>query len=266
MAGTNRKAPSAGTSGQGPVVILVRPQLGQNIGMVARAMLNCGLLDLRLVAPRDGWPNPEAGRAASGALPVFERVEVFEKTEDTVADLHRVYVTTARPRDQVKAVVTARQAAREIRAFEAEGERVGLLFGPERTGLTNDEIALGDVTVQVPLNPAFSSLNLAQSVLLLSYEWYQAGDTTPPRQLHLGGGRPADKASLLDFFQRLERSLERVGFFHPPEKAPSMRRNLRTIFDRAALTEQELRTLHGVLSALLGAKLKRAPRDEDRPR
>ena len=169
MAGTNRKAASVVESGRGPVVILVRPQLGQNIGMVARAMLNCGLLDLRLVAPRDGWPNPDAKSAASGALPVIESAQLFDTTEAAIADLHRVYVTTARPREQVRAVVTPRQAAEEIRVLEAAEERVGLLFGPERTGLSNDDIALADVIVTVPLNPAFSSLNLAQAVLLLAY-------------------------------------------------------------------------------------------------
>ncbi len=264
MAGTNRKAAQVRTlaSAQAPAVILVQPQLGQNIGMVARALLNCGLLDLRLVAPRDGWPNPEASAAASGAREVIEGARLFDTTQAAVADLHRIYVTTARPRDQVRAIVTPRQAAAEIRALEKGGERVGLLFGPERTGLSNDDIALADVIVKVPLNPAFSSLNLAQAVLLLAYEWYQAGDETPERQLHLGGGRPVEKARLIEFFERLEDILQRMGFFHPPEKAPGMRRNLRAIFDRAALTDQEVRTLHGVISALLGAKLKRAPEQE----
>lgn len=262
MAGTNRKAPSRLDDGRGPSVILVQPQLGQNVGMVARAMLNCGLLDLRLVAPRDGWPNFEATRAASGASSVIERARVFTRTEEAVADLHRIYVTTARPREQVKSIVTPRQAAAEMRQLVASGERVGLLFGPERTGLTNDDIALGDVIVQVPLNPTFSSLNLAQAVLLLAYEWYQAGDETPASQFHLGRARPAEKAKLIEFLERLENILLQMGFFHPPEKAPGMRRNLRAIFDRASLTDQELRTLHGVVSALLGAKLKRAPRDK----
>jgi len=264
MAGTNRKAAPAPSlaSGQGPAVILAQPQLGQNIGMVARAMLNCGLHDLRLVAPRDGWPNPDAKAAASGAQSVIEGARLFSTTEAAIADLHRIYVTTARPRDQVKAVVTPRQAAAEMRALEEAGERIGLLFGAERTGLTNNDIALADVIVKVPLNPAFSSLNLAQAVLLLAYEWYQAGDDTPARQFHLGGDRPAEKARLIEFFERLEGILQRMGFFHPPEKAPGMRRNLRAIFDRAGLTDQELRTLHGVVSALRGAKLKRAPAPE----
>jgi len=259
LAGTNRSRKGVGTAGAGPAVVLVAPQMGENIGMVARAMLNCGLLDLRLVAPRDGWPNPAAERAASGALPVIEAARLFPTTEAAVADLHRLYVTTARPREQVKVIVTPRRAGVEIRAAEAAGERVGLLFGPERTGLSNDDIALGDAIVQVPLNPAFASLNLAQAVLLLAYEWYQAGDATPPRELHLGGGRPAEKAQLIGFFERLEGVLQEMGFFHPPEKAPGMRRNLRSLFDRAAPTDQEVRTLHGLLSALLGAKLKRAP-------
>ncbi|WP_366553199.1 RNA methyltransferase [Aquibaculum sediminis] len=261
MAGTNRTVVRPAAI-PGPAVILVAPQLGENIGMVARAMLNCGLSDLRLVQPRDGWPNQTAERAAAGALSVLEGVRVYETTQAAVADLHRLYITTARNREQVKAIVTPRQAAREIRTLETAGERVGLLFGPERTGLSNDDVALGDVIVNVPLNPGFSSLNLAQAVLLLAYEWYQADDETPARSLHLGGGRPAEKQELIGFFERLEATLEQVGFFHPPEKAPGMRRNLRTLIDRATPTEQEVRTLHGVLSALLGAKLKRAPRPE----
>jgi len=263
MAGTDRSAASAavaaGGLAAGPAVVLVDPQLGQNIGMVARAMLNCGLTDLRLVRPRDGWPNPEAVAAASGAVEVLDAVRVFPTTEAAVADLHRLYATTARLRGMVKPIVTPRAAAAEMRALTGRGERVGLLFGPERTGLENDDVALGDVVVQVPLNPAFRSLNLAQAVLLLGYEWFQAGDATPPRWLDVGPGRPVEKARLIGFFERLERTLDEVGFLHPPEKRPSMVRNLRSFFERAGPTDQEIRTLQGVVSALLGAKLKRAP-------
>jgi tRNA/rRNA methyltransferase len=256
MAGTDRS--QAAVTG-GPAVILVAPQLGENIGMVARAMLNCGLGELRLVRPRDGWPNPAAESAASGALEVITNAGLFETTAAAVADLNRVYVTTARPRGMIKPVVTPRRAAAELRAALAAGERAGLLFGPERTGLTNDDMCLGEVIVEVPLNPAFKSLNLAQAVLLLAYEWYQAGAEEPQRRLELGDSRPAPRQQLIGFFERLETTLDEVGFFHPPEKRPTMVRTLRNLFLRAELSEQELRSLHGIVSALLGAKLKRAP-------
>jgi tRNA/rRNA methyltransferase len=260
MAGTDRsRAARLG----GPTVILIDPQLGENIGMVARAMLNCGLTDLRLVRPRDGWPNPAAESAASGAVAVVAQARVFATTAEAVADLQQLYVTSARPRGMVKPIVTPRRAAADLRALEALGERVGLVFGPERTGLENDDMALGDVVVQVPLNPAFTSLNLAQAVLLIAYEWYQAGDETPAHILPLGGSEPAAKGQLIEFFERLEGVLNEMGFFHPPEKAPGMIRNLRNFFERAQPTAQEIRTWQGVVSALLGAKLKRAPKAGD---
>ncbi|WP_235017243.1 RNA methyltransferase [Tistlia consotensis] len=259
MAGTNRS--EAANTPPAPIVILVRPQLGENIGMSARAMLNCGLTELRLVAPRDGWPNPAAVAAASGADLVLERATLFPTAAEAVADLTRVYATTARGREQVKPVVTARRAAAEARGHLAAGEKVGILFGPERTGLENDEVALADTLLTVPLNPAYSSLNLAQAVLLAGYEWYQAGETGPARFLHTGGSEPVERGRLLGFLDRLEEALDRMGFFHPPEKRPGMARNLRALFLRNELTDQEVRTLQGVLSALLGAKLGRAPRD-----
>lgn len=258
MAGTNRAA--AGAVAPGPVIVLVRPQLGENIGMSARAMLNCGLTELRLVAPRDGWPNPAAVAAASGADLVLERATLYPTAAAAVADLQRVYATTARGREQVKPVVTARQAAVEARRHLAAGEKVGILFGPERTGLENDEIALADTLLSVPLNPAYASLNLAQAVLLAGYEWFQAGSEVPPRLLRTGSSTPVERGVLLAFLDRLEAELLRLGFFHPPEKRPGMGRNLRAIFLRNELTDQEVRTLQGVLSALLGAKLGRTAR------
>ncbi len=263
MAGTNR--PAAADLGAGPIVILVRPQLGENIGMSARAMLNCGLTELRLVAPRDGWPNPTAVSAASGADVVLERAALYPTAAAAVADLQRVYATTARHREQVKPVVTARRAAAEARDHLARGERVGILFGPERTGLENDEVALADTLLQVPLNPAYSSLNLAQAVLLAGYEWYQAGQEGPERRLQTNASPPAERARLLGFLERLEATLDRMGFFHPPEKKAGMARNLRAIFLRNELTDQEVRTLQGVLSALLGAKLGRGPAGSQPP-
>lgn len=238
----------------GPAVVLVDPQLGENIGMVARAMLNCGLTDLRLVRPRDGWPNEAAVQAASGAESLLAEARLFAETTAAIADLERVYATTARPRGMVKPILTPRRAVAEMRAGAAGGEKSGLLFGPERSGLVNDDLALADALIGVPLNPAFASLNLAQAVLIIGYEWFQAAHETPPERMPLGGTRPAGKAELLYFFERFEGLLEAAGFFHPPEKAPHMKRNLRNLLQRAQLTEQDLKTLHGVLSALVAPR------------
>ncbi len=251
MAGTNKQRVEVVG---GPAVVLVDPQLGQNVGMAARAMLNCGLVELRLVRPRDGWPNPAAEAAAAGATEVLDRARLFDTTAGAVADLDRVYAASARPRDMVKPVLTPRAAAAEMRAAHQAGEAVGVLFGPERSGLTNDDLALADRVLEVPLNPAFASLNLAQAVLVVGYEWFQAGDTRAPRRLPRGGARPATKAELLNLFDRLEAGLDGAEFFHPPEMRPGMRRNLRNIFQRADLTEVEVNTLHGVVTALLKAR------------
>ena len=252
MAGTDRTKAGAGDgdSGSAPLIVLVAPQLGENVGMVARAMLNCGLTELRLVRPRDGWPSEKAEAAASGALEVIQGVRLFDSTEAAVADLQRIYATTARPRGMVKPVVTPAEAAKELRTAAAAGERTGLLFGPERSGLVNDDIALADAVLTVPLNPAFSSLNLAQAVLLVGHAWFLAADATPPRKLETGGGQAASKAELVNFFERLEAALDETGFLYPPEKRPTMVRNLRNLFQRMAPTEAEVNTLHGIVSAL----------------
>jgi tRNA/rRNA methyltransferase len=258
MAGTDKSRPSLAG---GPSVVLVEPQLGENIGMVARAMLNCGLTRLGLVRPRDGWPNPAAEAAASGATEVLECASVHATTRDAVAGCQRVYATTARPRGMVKPVLTPRDAARDMRDAEDEGAAVALLFGPERSGLTNDELVLADRMIAVPLNPAFASLNLAQAVLIIGYEWFLAAnpapdeksDRGPDRSPDRGVGLPAERAELLNFLERLERALDAGQFFHPPEKRAGMVRNLRNIFLRGDLTDAELRTLHGVVSALLKA-------------
>jgi tRNA/rRNA methyltransferase len=257
MAGTNKGRDAVVG---GPAVVLVDPQLGENIGMVARAMLNCGLMELRLVRPRDGWPNPAAEAAAAGAVEVLDAARVFDTTAEAVADLTRVYATSARPRDMVKPVMTPHAAAAEMREAKEAGETVGILFGPERAGLTNDDLTLAGRVIEVPLNPAFASLNLAQAVLVVGYEWFQAGDGTPPRRLPRGGARAATEAELANLFDRLEAGLDRAEFFHPPEMRPHMRRNLRNIFQRADLTEVEVRTLHGVVTALLKA---RPPKADD---
>ena len=234
-----------------PVIVLVEPQLGDNIGATARAMLNCGLTELRLVKPRDGWPNPKAWQMASGADVVLEEARLFDRVEDAVADLQRVYATTARHRDMVKHVVTPRQAAAEIRRHGTAGERCGVLFGRERIGLTNDEVVLADAVLTVPLNPGFTSLNLAQAVLLVAWEWLHAEDTTPPRRLVEAGHRPTTNEELLIFFDHLETALEERGFFRVKEKRPPTVRTLRNIWKRAELTDRDVRMLHGVVSALV---------------
>ncbi len=247
MAGTDKTRDA--TLG-GPVVVLIDPQLGENIGMTARAMLNCGLTELRLVRPRDGWPSEAAQSAASGADQVLERTRLYDTTAEAVADLARVYAASARPRGLVKPMVTPRRAAGEMRAALAGGASVGVLFGPERSGLVNDDLALADTLLAVPLNPAFASLNLAMAVLLVGYEWFQAADDTPGRRLETGGQPPAEKAELVNLFQRLESALDETGFLHPPEKRPGMVRNLRNMIQRMDPTDQDLRTLHGIISAL----------------
>lgn len=250
MAGTDQSKAAAQFDAAAPVVILVRPQLGENIGAAARAMLNCALGEMRLVAPRDGWPNPAADAMASGAIAVLENAKVFETTAEAVADLTLVLATTARSRDQVKDVYTPREAAAAVKSHVAGGRRGGILFGPERAGLENDEVALADAIVNVPLNPAFSSLNLAQAVLLFGYEWYQAGDATPGASLS-GHSEPAKVEDREYFLSRLERELHDGGFLFPETLAPTIKRNLRNLFNRARLTDQDVRTLHGVVTTLL---------------
>jgi tRNA/rRNA methyltransferase len=250
-AGTDRRRPPL--SG-GPAIILVRPQLGENIGTAARAMMNCGLDDLRLVAPRDGWPSAKAVAAASGADRVLEEARLYPDVPAAIAGLVRLYASTARERMMVKRAVTPRQAAAEMRGYLTAGEPCGVLFGPERTGLLNDEIALADTVLSVPLNPGFSSLNLSQAVMVVGYEWFTASALPPIERMHLGRSRPATKEELLSFFEHLEEALDASGFLRTADKRPSMVRNLRNLFQRAQCTEQELRTLHGVLTAFAGPR------------
>jgi len=235
-----------------PPLFWLKPQLGENIGMVARAMLNCGLTDLRLVSPRDGWPNEKATRTASGATVVLENARVFETTAEAVADLGFVLATTARARDMTKDVQTARAAAGEMRACIAQQVNCGVLFGKEAVGLHNDDVALADAILMVPLNPAFSSLNLAQAVLLMGYEWYQSAvDQAPISEEVRLDTRPATKQELVGLFEHLESELDDCGFLGLPDKRPTMVRNLRNMFQRARMTEQEVRTFRGVISGLV---------------
>jgi tRNA/rRNA methyltransferase len=248
MAGTNKRRSE--TAAEAPVVILVGPQLGENIGAAARAMLNAGLTQMRVVRPRDGWPNAKALAAAAGAEAVLTNARLFDSASEAVEDLTRVYATTARHREMIKPVVTARQAAVELREAVGRGERVGLMFGPERAGLTNDDLTLADTLITVPLNPGFSSLNLAQAVLILSYEWFQAGDGTEARRLVTNATRPGTREELLNFLAHLEAALDEVAYFKTAEKRPAMVRTIRNLFSRAELTEQEIRTLHGIVKEL----------------
>jgi tRNA/rRNA methyltransferase len=250
MAGTDRTKPIA--AGVGPAIVLVEPQLGENIGMAARAMLNCGITELRLVRPRDGWPSEAAENAASGADVVIAGTKLYDSTADAVADLSLVFASTARDRDMTKRFVTPRQAAAEIRAFEAGGGKTGVLFGKEAKGLKNDDLALADACILAPVNPAFRSLNLAQAVFVVGYEWFMAASEAPASELRMPKEtRPADKAELFGLFEHLERELDASGFLHVKEKQPVMVRNLRNMFQRMGLTEQEVRTLRGVITSLV---------------
>lgn len=256
MAGTDQTKSDLAPIGRGPAVILVAPQMGENIGTAARAMLNFGLTEMRLVAPRDGWPNPRAAATSSGADAVIDHVAVHERTEEAVADLDYVIATTARHRDMRKPVLTPEVAAAKLRQVIADGGRAGVLFGPERTGLTNDDVVLADAVLMAPVNPAFASLNLAQAVLLIGYEWFKAGDATPGERLDLEGTRVATKEEMIGFFEHLEGELDRFGFLKPVEKRPSMIRNIRNLFQRAGMTEQEVRTFRGIVTALATRRAK----------
>jgi tRNA/rRNA methyltransferase len=246
-------------------MILVRPQLADNIGMVARAMANFGLEQLRLVAPRDGWPNEKARIAASGANFIIDGAEAFPDFEAALAGLNWVCATTARQRDLAKPVLTPEQAVQEVLGRLAAGQRCGIVFGPERNGLETSEVANADAVVMAPVNPSFASLNLAQAALLLGYEWMkQAGSGTLGRVttyeaalqpgLRTRGSPPASKEELTAFFAHLEGELEACGFFTSPEKRPSVVQNLRSMFTRMGATEQEIRTLRGIVKALAHPK------------
>ena len=233
-----------------PVVVLVRPQLADNIGAVARCMANGGLFHLRLVSPRDGWPQERAWRTASGADRILDEATVHDSVAGAVADLQRVLATCPRPRHVVKPLLTARAAAAALREAEGRGLRTGVLFGPERAGLDNDDLAQADTLVRYPLNPAFDSLNLAQAVMVLAYEWWTAAAATPARQLLTHGTRVATKGELERFLAHLVDQLDACGFLRNAPKRPGMVRNVRHLFQRGEVTEQELRTLHGMVAGL----------------
>ena len=248
MSGTDKT--KTGFDLEGPAIILVEPQLGENIGMAARAMGNFALSRLRIVNPRDGWPNVAAQRAAAGADDILEHVELFDTVEQAVADLDLLFATTARAHDQAKPVLAPEAAAREIVGHISTGGRTGILFGRERWGLTNDEVARANRIVTFPVNPGFASLNLAQAVLLMGYEWFKLSTAG---ELPFAMPERSERASqhqMEAFFENLVRELDRVEFLRPAEKRETMLVNLRNIFFRMEPTKQDMHTLHGVIMAI----------------
>lgn len=243
-----------------PAVILVQPQLGENIGKAARAMLNFNQREMRLVAPRDGWPNPAATPAASGADEILEQAAVFASTQEAVADCQLVFASTVRPRGMTKPVVTPRVAAQLMHEAHARGEKTAVLFGPERSGLNNDDVALADMVVTVPVNPEFGSLNLAQAVILLAYEYSQFDETIVADDVADPRGAKADKAMLEGLLGHMEQELEPRGFFRSEDRRDTQRRMLWALLQNAQMSEQEVQTWRGIVKALA-----RTPRGAGEP-
>jgi|KBSSwiStaDraftv2_1062776.scaffolds.fasta_scaffold143594_2 tRNA/rRNA methyltransferase len=251
-----------------PAIILVNPQLGENIGFAARAMANFGLTDLRLVGPRDGWPNDKAHAAAAGAAFLVERASVYDSVESAIGGLNYVLASTARPREMVKPVLSPESSAVELRRRGQNAEHCGVLFGPERSGLDNDTISLADAILTAPVSPDFASLSLPQAVLLFGYEWFKANSVAlslgratacdgPATEGIAFPDTPATREELLGLFSHLEAELDRTGFLFPPEKRPSMVRAIRNMFHRMGATEQDVRTWRGIVASL---SRKHAPR------
>src|ERR1700721_38804 len=250
MSGSGTDRTKSGVDLAGPIVILVEPQLGENIGMAARAMGNFGLTRLRIVNPRDGWPNVHARRAASGADHILDHVELFEAGEQALADCTLLFATTARAHDQAKPVVAPEAAASEMTAAIAGGAPVGSPFGRERYGLQNEEVALADRIITFPVNPGFASLNLAQAVLLIGYEWFKLSTEGALPFAMPERSEPASQHQMQAFFDNLVRELDKVEFLRPAEKRETMLVNLRNIFARMEPTKQDMHTLHGVVMAI----------------
>jgi tRNA/rRNA methyltransferase len=242
-----------------PCVILVEPRLAENLGTTARAMQNCALKDLRLVDPKVDWLSEKALAAASGGEKVLENAKRFDTLEQAIADLQRTYATTARRREMIKPVLTAKGAATDMHGHADAGKKIGILFGRERHGLTSEEVALCDAIIEVPMNPEHSSLNLAQAVLVVAYEWFQAGYDGPQALMAYNRTQPATKKDVIDLFEHLERELVACGFLRDEDKRAQMVINIRSMLERAELTEQEVRTFHGIIKEL------RYGRRPDRP-
>jgi len=230
-----------------PVIVLVRPQLGQNIGKAARAMLNFGLTEMRLVAPRDGWPNPDAGPAASGADVVLEQATVFATVQGAIADCSNVFASTVRRRDLVMPVIGPAEMADSI---TGSAQRSAILFGPERSGLETEEVALAQAIVTVPINPEFASLNLAQAVILLAYEWSKRSQLAQPPAKELEPVAP--HGELEGLIAQLEEALQDKGYFHPPSRTQATRNTIRTIFTKTGWSSREVKAVRGIIRALLG--------------
>ena len=239
-----------------PTVILVRTQLGENIGTAARAMLNFGLTELRLVAPQCGWPNAKAVNAASGAVEILNDLRIFPDLAAATADLHHTLATTARARELAKPVRSAQEAALDARGLLAQGRAVGLVFGPERTGLTNDELLLADAIVSFPVNPAFASLNLAQAVLLCGYEWYRqaAEGEPPPVAVPAEAGAPATKAEVAGLLDHLVRELDAVNFFRAETRRASLIRAIAVMLERRQWTVPEVHLMRGMVKDIAGGR------------
>lgn len=233
-----------------PAIVLARPQLGENIGKAARAMLNFGLTDLRLVAPRDGWPNPSAGPSASGADIVLERARVFDTVAEAVADCQFVYATTVRKRGLVMPVVSPQEAASEIRT---QGGTSAILFGAERSGLETDEVAIAQKILTVPINPEFRSLNLAQAVILVAYEWSKHADLLVPTESDVVEPR-ATQAQLEGLIGQLDEALDEAGYYFPPDRVPTTRHTMRTIMSKAGWSNREIQALRGMIRALVNPR------------
>jgi len=249
MAGTDH-ARTEDWQGPTPALILVNPQMGENIGGAARAMWNFGLDRMRLVKPRDGWPNPKAVAMSSGAGRVLDQVQVVDTTTEALADLNYVFATTARNRDLTKTVMTPERAMFEARKMVSEGLKVGVMFGPERAGLENTDVARANALISIPVNPAFASLNLAQSVLLLAYEWRRQAAEDVPEMREMAPARFATHIEMQKFTEHLESRLDAAGFFWPEQNRISMIENLRNMFSRLDLTDADVRTLHGIMRTL----------------
>jgi tRNA/rRNA methyltransferase len=237
------------TGASKPVIVLVRPQLGQNIGKAARAMLNFGLTEMRLVAPRDGWPNPDAGPSASGADAVLEQARVFATAQEAVADCSAVFASTVRRRDLVMPVVGPSEMADTI---AASTQRSAILFGPERSGLETEEVALAQAIVTVPINPEFASLNLAQAVILLAYEWSKRSELAQPPAKELEPVAP--HAEVDGLIGQLEEALDSKGYFHPPSRTQATKNTIRTIFTKTGWSSREIKAVRGIIRALMGPR------------
>jgi len=247
-----------------PAVILVNPQLGQNIGAACRAMLNFGLTELRLVKPRDGWPNPDANAMAAGAVALIENAKVFETTAAAVADLKYVLAASARRRELEVPVIGTGEVGAQLHAFARDGVATGILFGPEKAGLTNEDVVLADAILTYPINPAFQSLNLAQAVNIFAYIWKSAEGTEPPQHFQKKISDAASRDDLIRMFEHLETELDVAGYFYPEAKTDLMKQNIRAPFVRAKMTEQEVRTMRGIIKALAQGRGKaRALRDKE---